>query len=40
VLVIELALNRIDHEHEREHDYEEEEKPASQTGMSGVKKSA
>ena len=33
VLVIELAVNRIEHEH----DYEEEYKPASQTGVSGVK---
>jgi hypothetical protein len=37
VLVIELPVNRIDHEQEHEHDYEEEEKLASQTGGGGVK---
>jgi len=35
LLVIEWAVNRIEHEHE--HDYEEEYKLASQTGVGGVK---
>jgi hypothetical protein len=37
VLVIELPVNRIDHEQEHEHDYEEEHQRASQTGAGGVK---
>jgi hypothetical protein len=35
--VIELPVNRTDHEQEHEHDYEEEEKLASQTRAGGVK---